>query len=195
MRADTVGRDLTGVHQAFAFETVHAKYAAPGVGGVVLGGIQPFAAFVHDGVAIEVPVRLRGYCLQQAPVTQVDQVAFGAWAPGDEQGDGQLGVVDDGMATLSDLGAEHLCAVQAKTYGKVLAVAVVTRREQQGFAAFVAEQAPAAQGEGTEQYATEFECLASQHDQSPSLALKPSWMFSALARSPSCRRWTTFKLS
>ncbi len=133
--------------------------------------------------------------MQQAPVAQVDQVAFGTWATGDEQGDRLLGVVDDGMATLRDLGTEHLGAVQAETDGIVLAVAVVTRREQQGFAAFVAEQAPAAQGEGAEQYATEFECLASQHDQSPSLALKPSWMFNALASSPSCRRWTTLRLS
>ncbi|MNE23939.1 hypothetical protein D3C80_1172120 [compost metagenome] len=195
MRADAVGRNLPAVHQALAFEAVHTEYATPRVGGVVLGGIQPFATFVDDRVAVEVPVRLRGDGLQQAPVAQVDQVAFGTGAAGDEQGDRLLGVVDDGMATLGDLGAEHLGAVQAETDGIVLAVAVVTRREQQGFAAFVAEQAPAAQGEGAEQYATEFECLASQHDQSPSLALKPSWMFNALASSPSCRRWTTLRLS
>jgi hypothetical protein len=95
---------------------------------------------VHHRVAVEVPVRLRGDGLQQAPVAQVDQVAFGAGAAGDEQGDRQLGVVDDVVATLADLGAEHLGAVQAITDGVVLAVAIVARRQQQGFAAFVAEQ-------------------------------------------------------
>jgi hypothetical protein len=44
------------------------------------------------------------------------------------------------VATLGDLGAEHLGAVQAETDGVVLAVAIVARRQQQGFAAFVAEQ-------------------------------------------------------
>ena len=150
---------------------------------------------MNHRVAVEVPVRLRGDGLQQAPVAQVDQVAFGAWSTCHEQGDRPLGVVDDVMATLGHLGGEHLGAVQTVTDGIVPAVAIVARREQQGFAGAVAKQAPAAQGEGAEHDATEFEGLASQHDQSPSLALKPSWMLSALARSPSCRRWTALRLS
>lgn len=166
--------ELAGVHQALTFEAVHTQHATAWIGGVVLGGVQPFAALVYHRMAVEVAVRLRGDGLQQAPVAQVDQVAFGAGPAGDEQGDGQFGVVDDRVATLGHLGAEHLGAVQAEADGVVLAVAIVARREQQGLAAFVAQQAPAAQGQGAEQYATEFDRLASQHDQSPSLALKPS---------------------
>jgi hypothetical protein len=75
---------------------------------------------------------------------------------------------------MGDLGAEHLGAVQAIAHGVVLAVDVVACRKQQGLATFVAQKRPAAQSEGTEYNATEFQGLASQHDQSPSLALKPN---------------------
>jgi hypothetical protein len=46
--------DLAGVHQALAFEAVHAQHATAGVGGVVLGGVQPFAALVDHRMAVEV---------------------------------------------------------------------------------------------------------------------------------------------
>ncbi|MCY1428940.1 hypothetical protein D9M71_448390 [compost metagenome] len=195
MRADTVGGDFTAVLQAFAVEPIHTQHATTGLGGVVLGGVQPFTALVNHRVAVEMPVRLRSDGLQQATITQVDQVALGAGAAGDEQGNRLLGMVDDVVATQAHLGGEHLGTVQAVADGVVLAIAIVPRREQQRGAALVAKQGPAAEGEGTEHNATEFESLASQHDQSPSLALKPSWMPSALASSPSCRRWTTLRLS
>ncbi|MNJ46647.1 hypothetical protein D3C77_417820 [compost metagenome] len=174
MRADTVGRNLAGMAEALAVKTVDTEYATTGIGGVVLGGIQPFAALVDDRMAIEMPVRLRGDGLQQPAIAQVDQVTLGAGAPGHEQGNRLLGVVDDVVATLVHLGGEHLGAIQAIADGVVLAVAVIAGREQQRAAVFAAKQGPAAQGEGAEQNATEFESLASQHDQSPSLALKPS---------------------
>ncbi|MNM71175.1 hypothetical protein D3C81_828310 [compost metagenome] len=183
------------MNQALAIEAVHTEYATAGIGGVVLGGVQPFTALVDHRVTIEVPVRLRGDGLQQTTIAQVDQVTLGTGTPGDEQGKRLLGVVDDVVATLGHFGGEHLGAVQAIADGVVFAIAVVARRKQQGAAVFAAEQGPAAQGQGAEQDATEFESLASQHDQSPSLALKPSWMPSALASSPSCRRWTTLRLS
>lgn len=188
VRADAVGRDFRMMGQAFAFEAVHTQHATARIGGVVLGGVQPFAALVDHRVAIEVPVRLRGQGLQQTPVAQVDQIALGAGAARHEQRDRPLGVVDDVVAAQADLGGEHLGAVQAIAHGIVLAVGIVTGRQQQWLLALAAPQGPAAQGQGAEQHATEFEGLASQHDQSPSLALKPSWMFSALASSPSCRR-------
>lgn len=87
MRTDSVSGDLARMHQPFTFEAVDAKHATSWVGGVVLGGIQPLATVMDHRVAIEVAVGLRADGLQQAPVTQVDQVAFGTWAAGDEQGD------------------------------------------------------------------------------------------------------------
>ncbi len=174
VRANAMGAELAGAHQALVFETVDPQHATARVSGIVFGGVQPLTVLVQHGMTIEMPVRRRYHRLQQLPVAQVDQVAFSPWAASHEQGDGLLRVIDDGMATLGHLGAEHLGAVQAIAHGVMLAIGVVACRQQQGLAAFFAQKTPAAQGEGTEYNATEFQGLASQHDQSPSLALKPN---------------------
>ncbi len=69
--------------------------------------------------------------MQQRPVAQVDQVAFGAWTTGNEQRNRLRRVIDDVMATLADLGGEHPGAVQSIADGVVLAVAIVPCRKQE----------------------------------------------------------------
>ena len=71
------------------------------------------------------PVGQGAQGLQQLPVCEVDQVAFGAGAAGHEQGDGQRRVVDDVMAALADPGAEHLGAIESIADCKVIAVCIV----------------------------------------------------------------------
>jgi hypothetical protein len=92
--------------------------------------------------------------LQQRPVAQVDQVALGARAAGDEQRDRQRRVVDDVVAALADLGGEHLRTVQPITDGVMLAVGVVARREQQRALILALEQRPAAQCHCSQQQTT-----------------------------------------
>ncbi len=113
MRPEAVSRDLAAVLQSLAVETVDAEHAATGIGSVVLGGVEPFAALVEHAVAVEVAVFLRDQGLQQATVVQVDQVAFGAWPAGDEQRQRQARVLDDVMAALGHAGGELALAVQA----------------------------------------------------------------------------------
>ena len=195
MRADAVGGYLAAVHQPLTFELIHTQQAAARVGGVVLGGVQPVAALVDHRMAIEMAVGVRGDGLQQPAVAQVDQVALGAWATGDEQRNRQGRVVDDVMAALADLGGKYRLAVQAIADSVVLAVGIIARRQQQRAFVFVLEQRPATQGDSAEQHAAHRQSLSPEHHQSPSLALKPSCTPSALASSPSCRRWTTLRLS
>ncbi|MCY1306088.1 hypothetical protein D9M70_559230 [compost metagenome] len=162
MRAEAVGRQLAAVFQALAVETVDAEHAAAGVGGVVLGGVQPLAIPVEHRVSVEVAVGLRGDGLQQAAVAQVDQVAFGAWPPRDVERQRLAGVLDDVMAALGDAGGEHLTAVQAIADRVVPAVAVVAGREQQRGCGAAAER-PATEAERAEQRAAEGQHVAAQH--------------------------------
>ncbi|CRM83944.1 hypothetical protein [Pseudomonas sp. 22 E 5] len=190
-----MGGDFAAVHQPLALEFVHSEQATAGVGGVVLGGVQPVAALMDDCVAIEVAIGIGRDGLQQRASTQVDQVTLGARATGDEQCNRQCRVVDDVVAALADLSGKHLRAVQAKTHGVVLAVRVIAGRQQQRCLLLLFEQRPATQRQCAEQHTANRQSLSPEHHQSPSLALKPSWMPNALARSPSCRRWTTLRLS
>ncbi|MNJ60296.1 hypothetical protein D3C77_560180 [compost metagenome] len=127
MRANTVGGNFTAVAQPLTLKAVDTEYTTTGVGGVVLGGIQPFTALVDHRMPIEVPVRLRSDGLQQTTITQIDQVALGAWTAGHEQGDRLFGMIDDVMTALGYFGGKYLSAVQAVTDGIVLAITVVTR--------------------------------------------------------------------
>ncbi|MNY05572.1 hypothetical protein D3C86_1382970 [compost metagenome] len=145
MRADAVGGNLAAVHQPLTFELVHAEQAATRIAGVVFGGVQPVAAVVNHRVTVEVPVRLRRHGLQQRAVTQVDQVALGAGAPGDKQRDRQRRVIDDVVAALADLGGKHPGAVQPISDGVMLAISIVPRRKQQRAGILLPEQLPAAQ--------------------------------------------------
>src|SRR5450830_1537523 len=101
MRADTMGGNFAAVYQSLAFERVHAKQAAARIGGVVLGCVQPIAAFVNDRMAIKVAMGVRRDGLKERAITQVDQVTFGARATGDEQRNRQRRVVDDVVAALA----------------------------------------------------------------------------------------------
>jgi hypothetical protein len=149
-----MGGDLAAVHQPLAFEPVHPEQAAPRIAGVILGGVQVFAVLVHHRVAVEMPVRLRRHGLQQRPVAQVDQIAFGARAAGNEQRDRQRRVVDDVVTTLADFGGEHSGAVQPITDGVMLAIGVIARREQQRALILALEQRPAAQSHCSQQHTT-----------------------------------------
>lgn len=145
MRAEAVGGDLACVQQPFAVELVHPEQTTTRIGRVVFSGIQVFAVLVHHGVAVKVPVRLRGHGLQQLAVAQVDQVTLGARTPCDEQRQRLRRVIDDVMATLTDVGGEHPRAVEAITDRVMLAIGVVARRQQQRALILAFEQRPAAQ--------------------------------------------------
>lgn len=162
VRPEAVSRDLAAVLQSLAVETVDAEHAATGIGSVVLGGVEPFAALVEHAVAVEVAVFLRDQGLQQATVVQVDQVAFGAWPAGDEQRQRQARVLDDVMAALGHAGGELALAVQAVAHRVMLAIGVVARRQHQRLATLAAE-APAAEGQGAEQQAAQADHMTSQH--------------------------------
>ena len=151
MRADAMGRDLPAVNQAFAFKAVNPQQPAARIGRVVFSGVEPFAVLVNHGMAIKVTIGQRREGLQQRPVLEADEVAFGAWAAGDEQRNGLGRVVDDVVAALFDLGIEHLGAVERVADGEVIAVDVVTGTEQQRALALLFEQRPAAQRDGAEQ--------------------------------------------
>ena len=77
---------------------------------------------------------------------------------------------------------------------QMAALAVIAGRQQQGGFRAAAE-VPAAEAKGTEQGAAEGQYMTPAHAQSPSLALKPIWMFRAFASSPSWMRCTALRLS
>ena len=151
MRADAVGGDFAAVNQTLALKAINPQQATARIGGVVFSGVQPLAIFMDHGVTIKMPVGQGGQGLQQLPVGQADQVAFGTGAPGHEQGDGQRRVVDDVMAALADPGAEHPGAIESIADGKVIAVCIVAGTQQQRALAFLFKQRPTAQRDCTEQ--------------------------------------------
>ncbi|MNC44379.1 hypothetical protein D3C75_932820 [compost metagenome] len=195
MRADAVARQLVDPLQLVAVQAPDADQPAARFAGVVLGAVQPLAAAVEHRVALEVAIRRAGEGLQQTAVTGVDQVALAARPAADEQRQRQRRVRYHVVAALGDRGGELPLAVEAIADRIVPAVGIVARRQQQRRLAGAAAEGPATEGGGGKQGAAEAEKDASSHAQSPSWALKPSWMPSALASSASCRRCRVSRLS
>ncbi len=117
---------------------------------------------MEHGVAIEVPVSRRVQGLHQAAVTGVDQVALGARAPGDEQGQGEVRVGHHVMTALRHFGGKALAAIQAVAHCVVAALAVVACRQQQRLAV-TAAQLPAGQQGTAEQTGAETKEGAALH--------------------------------
>ncbi len=55
-------------HELPAVQAVDAEYSAAWVGGVVLGGVEPFAVAMEHAVAVEMAILRRDQHLQELPV-------------------------------------------------------------------------------------------------------------------------------